>query len=82
MHSSPLLALCVVCQGIVNPKPFLAGLTGKMIAVKLKWGMEYKGFLMSVDSYMNVQVWLKSNTPAASAHRCICVLTVALLLLL
>ena len=24
--------------------------------VKLKWGMEYKGTLMSVDSYMNVQV--------------------------
>jgi small nuclear ribonucleoprotein (snRNP)-like protein len=24
--------------------------------VKLKWGMEYKGSLMSVDSYMNIQV--------------------------
>jgi len=24
--------------------------------VKLKWGMEYKGNLMSVDSYMNIQV--------------------------
>ena len=24
--------------------------------VKLKWGMEYKGFLASVDSYMNLQV--------------------------
>jgi small nuclear ribonucleoprotein (snRNP)-like protein len=26
------------------------------VMVKLKWGMEYKGTLMSVDSYMNVQV--------------------------
>ena len=26
-----------------------------MIA-KLKWGMEYKGFLVSVDSYMNLQL--------------------------
>lgn len=24
--------------------------------VKLKWGMEYKGFLVSVDSYMNLQL--------------------------
>ncbi|KAJ9090073.1 hypothetical protein DSO57_1006466 [Entomophthora muscae] len=24
--------------------------------VKLKWGMEYKGFLSSVDSYMNLQL--------------------------
>ena len=27
----------------VNPKPFLNGLTGKRVIVKLKWGMEYKG---------------------------------------
>lgn len=24
--------------------------------VKLKWGMEYKGYLVSVDSYMNLQL--------------------------
>eukprot|EP00616_Rhizochromulina_sp_CCMP1243_P004462 CAMPEP_0118961608 /NCGR_PEP_ID=MMETSP1173-20130426/235_1 /TAXON_ID=1034831 /ORGANISM="Rhizochromulina marina cf, Strain CCMP1243" /LENGTH=83 /DNA_ID=CAMNT_0006909789 /DNA_START=21 /DNA_END=272 /DNA_ORIENTATION=- len=41
---------------IVNPKPFLSQLTGKPVLVKLKWGMEYKGTLMSVDSYMNVQL--------------------------
>ncbi|GFP94267.1 probable small nuclear ribonucleoprotein f [Phtheirospermum japonicum] len=40
----------------VNPKPFLNNLTGKPVMVKLKWGMEYKGFLVSVDSYMNLQV--------------------------
>ena len=40
----------------LNPKPFLNGLTGKPVMVKLKWGMEYKGYLVSVDSYMNMQV--------------------------
>lgn len=44
----------------LNPKPFLNGLTGKPVLVKLKWGMEYKGYLVSVDGYMNLQVssWL------------------------
>uniref|UniRef100_A0A453NJX8 Sm protein F n=2 Tax=Aegilops tauschii subsp. strangulata TaxID=200361 RepID=A0A453NJX8_AEGTS len=40
----------------VNPKPFLNNLTGKSVIVKLKWGMEYKGYLVSVDSYMNLQL--------------------------
>jgi len=40
----------------INPKPFIKDLTGKAVLVKLKWGMEYKGFLVSVDSYMNMQV--------------------------
>ncbi|KAL4576802.1 hypothetical protein LXL04_012902 [Taraxacum kok-saghyz] len=40
----------------VNPKPFLNNLTGKPVFVKLKWGMEYKGYLVSVDSYMNLQL--------------------------
>ncbi|KAJ8570565.1 hypothetical protein K7X08_037537 [Anisodus acutangulus] len=40
----------------VNPKPFLNNLTGKPVMVKLKWGMEYKGYLVSVDSYMNLQL--------------------------
>ncbi|PHU05702.1 Small nuclear ribonucleoprotein F [Capsicum chinense] len=40
----------------VNPKPFLNNLTGKPVMVKLKWGLEYKGFLVSVDSYMNLQL--------------------------
>lgn len=42
----------------LNPKPFLNGLTGKPVMVKLKWGMEYKGYLVSVDGYMNMQVWI------------------------
>ena len=45
----------------LNPKPFLNGLTGKPVIVKLKWGMEYKGYLVSVDGYMNVQVSLSSG---------------------
>ncbi|KAA1073362.1 hypothetical protein PGT21_010495 [Puccinia graminis f. sp. tritici] len=40
----------------VNPKPFLQDLTGKECVVKLKWGMEYKGYLVSVDNYMNLQL--------------------------
>ena len=40
----------------VNPKPFLKELTGKQVICKLKWGMEYKGYLVSTDAYMNLQV--------------------------
>lgn len=42
----------------VNPKPFLQGQSGKQVVVRLKWGMEYKGYLVSTDSYMNLQVSL------------------------
>uniref|UniRef100_A0A8C3XSK5 Sm protein F n=1 Tax=Chelydra serpentina TaxID=8475 RepID=A0A8C3XSK5_CHESE len=40
----------------LNPKPFLNRLMGKPVIVKLKWGMEYKGYLVSVDGYMNTQL--------------------------
>merc|ERR1712243_403653 len=40
----------------LNPKPFLNGLTGKPVMVKLKGGMEYKGYPVSVDGYMNLQL--------------------------
>jgi len=40
----------------MNPKPFLNQLTGKPVMVKLKWGMEYRGYLVSVDGYMNMQL--------------------------
>ena len=49
----------------VNPKPFLNDLTGKTVIVKLKWGMEYKGYLVSVDSYMNLQVTLSHTRKIA-----------------
>ncbi|KAJ4472269.1 small nuclear ribonucleoprotein SmF [Lentinula aciculospora] len=40
----------------VNPKPFIQELTGKPIHVLLKWKLEYKGFLVSTDGYMNLQM--------------------------
>ncbi|KAK0651517.1 LSM domain-containing protein [Cercophora newfieldiana] len=44
----------------INPRPFLTGLVNKDVIVRLKWNeAEYKGRLVSIDSYMNVQL---SNT--------------------
>lgn len=40
----------------MNPKPFLSGQTGKPVIIKLKWGMEYRGYLVSSDNYMNIQL--------------------------
>ncbi|KAI9894922.1 MAG: hypothetical protein M1814_000142 [Vezdaea aestivalis] len=41
----------------LNPRPFLQDLVNKEIIVRLKWGQtEYKGTLVSVDSYMNIQL--------------------------
>jgi small nuclear ribonucleoprotein F len=41
----------------VNPKPFLQDLTGTQVVVRLKWNeTEYRGKLISVDSYMNLQL--------------------------
>jgi len=40
----------------MNPKPFLNTLTGKPVAVKLKWGQVYEGYLVSADQYMNLQL--------------------------
>lgn len=39
-----------------NPKPFLNALIGKIIIVKLKWGQEYKGYLVSADEWFNLQI--------------------------
>lgn len=40
----------------VNPKPFLQQQIGKEVQIRLKWGLEYRGFLVSTDNYMNFQV--------------------------
>jgi small nuclear ribonucleoprotein (snRNP)-like protein len=50
-----------VCPGVnaSRESPFFChtqDLTGKPVMVRLKWGMQYKGYLVSVDSYMNLQV--------------------------
>merc|ERR1719262_1129178 len=57
---------CVAMSIPLNPKPFLNDLTGKQIITKLKWGMEYRGTLRSIDQYMNLQVvnteeWMEGN---------------------
>ncbi|XP_006864000.1 PREDICTED: small nuclear ribonucleoprotein F-like [Chrysochloris asiatica] len=39
-----------------NPKPFLNRLTGKPVTVKLKWGMKYKDYLVSLDGCMSMQL--------------------------
>lgn len=38
------------------PAPFLSGLIEKQIIVRLKWGMEYIGTLVSFDSRMNIHL--------------------------
>ncbi|KAJ9667430.1 hypothetical protein H2201_002298 [Coniosporium apollinis] len=41
----------------LNPRPMLQSLVDSDILVRLKWGQtEYKGRLVSVDSYMNIQL--------------------------
>ncbi|ORY64128.1 uncharacterized protein BCR38DRAFT_434111 [Pseudomassariella vexata] len=41
----------------INPRPMLQDLVNKEIIVRLKWGeTEYKGRLVSIDSYMNIQL--------------------------
>ncbi|MCJ1240232.1 hypothetical protein MMC14_008232 [Varicellaria rhodocarpa] len=43
-----------------NPRPMLQEMINEEVIVRLKWGQtEYKGRLISVDSYMNIQL---SNT--------------------
>nr|UXY88074.1 small nuclear ribonucleoprotein E-like [Cryptomonas curvata] len=44
---------------IINPKNFLISLINKKILVRLKWGIEYKGILVSFDDYINIRI---SNT--------------------
>ena len=43
-------------MNFVNPTPFLESLVGREVNVKLKWGREYKGILVSSDEYMNIQL--------------------------
>lgn len=44
----------------LNPRPMLQSLVNEEVIVRLKWNQtEYTGRLVSVDSYMNIQM---SNT--------------------
>ncbi len=47
----------------------MVSLIGKPVMVRLKWGLEYKGFLKSVDPYMNIQVL---NTKIFEIYPCCC----------
>ena len=38
---------------LILSEQFLNDLIGKIVVIKLKWGMEYKGILKSRDQYMN-----------------------------
>lgn len=41
----------------INPKPFLKTLIDKQVIVRLKWNKtQYKGTLVSIDNYMNLQL--------------------------
>uniref|UniRef100_A0A5F8G5A8 Sm domain-containing protein n=1 Tax=Monodelphis domestica TaxID=13616 RepID=A0A5F8G5A8_MONDO len=40
----------------LNCKLFLNRLSGKLLIVKLKCRIEYKGYLISMDGYMNIQL--------------------------
>ncbi|KAL1587987.1 hypothetical protein WHR41_03330 [Cladosporium halotolerans] len=41
----------------LNPRPMLQSLVDSDVRIRLKWGAtEYTGRLVSVDSYMNVQL--------------------------
>jgi len=41
---------------VINPKPFINGLLGKLIICKTTCGYEYKGYLVSVDRCLNIQL--------------------------
>lgn len=41
----------------MNPRPMLQSLVDNEVRIRLKWGQtEYTGRLVSVDSYMNIQL--------------------------
>ncbi|EGP84625.1 unnamed protein product [Zymoseptoria tritici ST99CH_3D7] len=40
----------------LNPRPMLQALVNQDVLIRIKWGQEYTGRLVSVDSYMNVQL--------------------------
>jgi len=41
----------------INPRPLLQNLVNEEVIIRLKWGQtEYKGRLVSIDSYMNIQL--------------------------
>lgn len=44
-----------------NPSKFLSDIKGEKVVVKLHSGIEYKGKLQSIDSFMNIVLQLSSE---------------------
>jgi small nuclear ribonucleoprotein F len=40
----------------LHPAPFMSSLIDRAIVVRLKWGMEYVGVLVSFDTRMNIHL--------------------------
>jgi small nuclear ribonucleoprotein F len=56
-HHRATRTLLTTAQFIpLNPRPMLQGLVNKEVIIRIKWGQEYTGRLVSVDSYMNIQL--------------------------
>ncbi|XP_053425112.1 small nuclear ribonucleoprotein F-like [Nycticebus coucang] len=53
-HQNEVWKMKVTVSLLLNPKPFLIRLTGKPVMAKLKWRMEFKGYLVFVDTYINM----------------------------
>jgi len=50
----------------ISPKKYLKSLEGNRVLIKLKWGIEYRGILVSSDSYLNIRLtnseeWTKNE---------------------
>ena len=44
-------------SSVINPAPFLNNCLGHPITCRIKWSnLEYKGVLISLDGYMNIQL--------------------------
>jgi small nuclear ribonucleoprotein F len=55
-----------IIYSIISPKNFLKTLEGRRVLIKLKWGMEYRGNVVSSDSYLNIRLtdteeWVKNE---------------------
>ena len=58
MSRSRRWVACSICrnESALSPGPFLSGVTGRPVMVKLEWGMEYGGYLVSVGGSQNRQL--------------------------
>ena len=50
---------------MVNPKPFLKSMVGRIVVVKLKWGMEYQGELAGAEQAPRCRISRPLSGPLA-----------------